>query len=263
MSDNISLHWSFDYDHGSQKPNFADRLLKLLNTLKERTPNDTNNEDANNYIKQVYEILPNFWEGYNRTGETLAIGKAVIERNCKNGQIWKYNVQYQNETSGEEIRYNFSCRDDIYRTLLESWQVVVQNQSGDKYSKLVLNGNFLSDTEIQLRANDIEIATETVDNSIPLTTNWALFDVIPTIADSYKESESVVEIALYDELEQLRPNCHVGYLDSMQEPLSLDGYYLYGDRLPPSFWWIYADQTVIVSTILETFVLKEVIRGVS
>lgn len=263
MNDNISLHWSFDYDHGSQKPNFADRLLKLLNTLKKRTSNDTNNEDANNYIKQVYEILPNFWEGYNSTGETLAIGNVVIERNCENGQIWKYNVQYQNETSGEEIRSNFSCRNDIYRTLLESWQVDVQNQSGDEYSKLVLAGNFLSDTEIQLRANDIEITTETVDNSIPLTTNWALFDVIPTNANSYKQSESFVEIALFDGLEFLRTNCLVGYLDSVQEPFSLDGYFLYGGGLLPSFWWVYVDQTVIVSTVLETYVLKEVTRGVS
>ena len=263
MSDNIPLHWSFDYDHGSQKPNFADRLLKLLNTLKKRTHNDANNEGANNYIKQVYEILPNFWRGYNRTGETLAIGNVVIERNCENGQIWKYNVQYENGTSGEDIRFNFSCRDDKYRTLLESWQVDVQNQSSDEYSKLVLNGNFLSDTEIQLCVNNIELATETVNNSIPLTTNWALYDVIPTIANSDKQSESAVEITLFDELEQLRPKCHVGYLDSIQEPFPLDGYYLYGEGLLPSFWWVDADKTVIVSTVFETFVLKEITRGVS
>lgn len=261
MNDNLPLHWSFNYNFGAQKPDFAKELLIFLNEYKNNTPNDNKNEETNNYIKHVYEILPNFWRGYNRTGKTLTIGNVVIERNYVNGQIWNYNVQYQNTTSGEDIRFNFICRDDIHRTLVESWQVDVKNESGDGYSNLTLNGNLISDTEIQLHINDIEIALCIVDSSIPLTCNWALYDVIPTIANSNKHSDSSTEIVLLDDLEYLRPKCNLGHLDSIQQPFSLDGYFLYGEGVLPSYWWVDAKQTVVVSTVFETFVLKETTWG--
>ena len=157
------------------------------------------------HIKQVYEILPNFWRGYNRTSETISIGNVIIERKHENGHIWNYNVQYQNATSGEDIRFNFRCRDDICRTLLDRWQVDVQNISGNKYSKIVLNGNLTSDAEIQLHINDIEIAAGTVDNSLPITSNWALYDVIPAMVNNNSQFDFSVEIALLDDLEHLRP----------------------------------------------------------
>ncbi len=264
MNDSIPLHWSFNYNHGAQKPHFAEELLKLLQEIHIHTPNDDYNADRKKYVKQVYEILPNFWRGYNRTSEALRIGNVIIERRYENGHIWNYNVQYQNTTSGEDIRYNFRCRDEIYRTLLESWQVDVQNKSGDRYSRLHLNGNLIADTEIQLHINAIEIAVGIVDNSLPLTCNWALYDVIPAIVNSDRQLDFSVEIALLDDLEHLRPKCNLGYLDSIQEPLPLDGYFLYGEGLLPSYWWVDANQTVvIVSTVFETFVLKEITRDVS
>lgn len=263
MNDNMPLHWSFNYNHGAQKPQFANHLLKLLNENKINKSIDDNSEEPITYIKQVYEILPNYWKGYNRTSDTLSIGNLVIERNYEKGQFWNYNVQYQNDTSGEDLRFNFHCRDDIYRTLLESWQVDVENHSGDGYSKLLMNGVLNSDEEIQLRINDIEIEAGTVENSLPLTCNWALYDVIPTIANFKIHSGFSTEIALLEDLEHLRPKCNLGYLDSIEHPFPLDGYFLYGEGLLPSYWWVDTVQTVLVSTVFETLVLKEITRGVS
>lgn len=260
MNHSIPLHWSFNYNHGAQKPHYAEELLKLLHELR----SITHNEKTNEYIKQVYEILPNYWRGYNRTNGTLAIGNVVIERNYKNCHTWYYNVHYQNDTSGEDIKFNFHCRDDMCRTLLESWQVDVQNKSGNQNSKLALNGNLISNTDIQLRINEVEISVGTVDNSFPFTCNWALFDVIPSIANSDEQSDSSTEIALLDDLEHLRPKCNLGFLDSIQQPFPLDGYFLYGEGLLPSYWWLDANQNVvIVSSVFETLVLKEITRGVS
>ena len=263
MKDHIPLHWSFNYNHGTQKPHFANNLLKLLNENKINTSIYDNNIEPNTYIKQVFEILPNYWRGYNRTNDTLSIGNLVIERNFDNSQIWNYNVDYQNATSGEDIRFNFHCRDDLYRTLLESWEVDVENKSGDGYSKLLLNGILISNHEIQLRINDFEIEAGTVDNSLPLTCNWALYDVIPTIANSKKHSDFSTKIALLEDLEHLRLKCNLGYLGSIEQPFPLEGYFLYGEGLLPSYWWVDSQHTVIVSTVFETFVLKEITRGVS
>lgn len=263
MRDNIPLHWSFNYNHGAQKPHFANNLLNLLNDFKINSSIGDKCEGKNTYIKQVFEILPNYWKGYNRTSETLTIGNLVIERNFENGQIWNYHVQYQNTTNGENIRFNFLCRSDIYRTLHESWQVDIKNESGDGYSKLLLNGTLISDDEIQLSINDIEISAGTVDNCIPLTCNWAMYDVIPTLANTEKHSGFSAQIALLEDLEHLRPKCNIGYLGSIEQPLPLDGYFLYGEGLLPSYWWVDTGQTVIVSTVFETLVLKEITRGVS
>ncbi len=265
MNDSIqSLHWSFNYNHGAQKPFYAEEFLKLLHEIQINTQNDVFNDEQPEYIKQVYEILPNFWKGYSRTNEALAIGNVVIERKHENSHNWYYNVHYQNTSSGENIRFNFRCRDDVYRTLLDSWQVDVQNKSGDRYSKMELNGNLISDTEIQLYINDFQIAAGTVDNSSPLTCNWALYDVIPSILSDKRQLDFSVEIALLDDLEHLRQKCNLGYLDSIREPLPLDGYFLYGEGLLPSYWWVDTNKTVvIVSTVFETLVLKEITRGVS
>lgn len=263
MNDRIPLHWSFNYNHGAQKPYYAQELLNLLHEFQLSTQNDDYNEEPKKYIKQVYEILPNFWRGYNRASETLSIGNVIIERKQENGHKWNYTVRYQNGTSGENIRFDFRCHDDNCRTLLESWHVDVQNASGNRYSKLALNGNLTSDAEIQLLINDIEIAAGTVDNSLPFTCNWALYDVIPAMVNNNRHLDFSVEIALLDDLEHLRPKCNLGYLDSIQEPFPLDGYFLYGEGLLPSYWWVFANQiVVIVSTVFETLVLKEITRGV-
>jgi hypothetical protein len=259
MDDSYPLHWSFDYNHGAQNPEFAQELIKLLHGYDTKSATHPNVEGC--YTKHVYQILPNFWRGYKgrvAQQDTLHIGTAIIERQKDSNGVWNYNVQYQNVTSGEDLQFQFHCKDQCYRPLCDSWHVDAQNSCNDAYSRLTWDGHLTSEAEIRLRFNGTEIVPRTVDSSVPLTCNWALFDVIPALAEKMKESGDDVDIALLDDLEQFRPKNRLGFLDATQSPISLDGYYLYGTGVLPSYWWIDAKGNIaLVSSVFETLVLKE------
>ena len=211
-------------------------------------------------ITHVYNVLPNYWRGYNRGGnaETLSIGTAIIERSKDDKNLWHYAVKYENATSGENLKMHFCCSDENYRLLRDNWNVDVQNSADDAYTRLTCDGYLTSDSEVRLRINDTEIAVGTVDASVKLTCNWALFDVIPTLAQTIQESGDGVDIAVLEDLEQLRPKSRLGFLESIQTPTPLDGYYLYGVGLLPSYWWLDAHGNIaIASTFFETLVLRE------
>ncbi len=263
MDDSYLLHWSFDYNHGAQNPKFAQELIKLLYGYD--TKSTTHPDVEGCHTKHVYQILPNFWRGYRRGAaqqDTLSIGTAIIERQKGIDSVWNYNVRYQNTTSGEDLNFQFCCDDEIYRSLHGSWHVDARNSCNDIYSRLKWDGHLSSATEIRLRINGTEISAGTVDNSLPLTCNWALFDVIPALAEKIKELGNNVDIALLDDLEQFRPKNRLGFLDSTQSPISLDGFYLYGTGILPSYWWIDAEGNIaLVSSVFETLVLTEKTRS--
>ena len=250
----ISLHWSFDYNHNAQKPDYAKELSALLQGYQTKTQNAGDGQ-----TKHTYRILPNFWRGYsgrNKNEESMAIGSAVIQRHKENDKLWCYHVQYKNSTSGEDLLLQFQCNDGCYRTLTGSWKATVSNLGQDIYSNIELNGAIQNDKEMTLSFNKTEMTIEMSNHSLPLTCNWGLYDVIPAIADSLRTKGSAVDISLLDDLEQLRPKCRIGYLDSIQDPIPLDGYYLYGTGLLPSYWWVdVSGNVVIVSTVFETMVL--------
>ncbi len=263
-NDCIPLHWSFDYNHGAQKPDFAQELTQLLHGYIDNFSNvDLNRDVGENYSRQTYQILPNFWRGYVRQNNpegTSHIGKVVVERQKQNGDTWQYSVQYKNTTNGEDIRLHFCCRDDVYRSLIESWTVEVNNSCIDQYSGLKLKGYISKDSEIRLRYNDTEITTATLANALPLTCNWALFDVISNISEQIRKSEKNETIVLLDDLEQFRPRNTFGYLESIEFPIPLDGYYLHGIGALPSYWWVDKNNNVaIVSSVFETLVLRETV----
>jgi len=258
----IPLHWSFDYNQGAQKPDYAQELIKLLQWYEAPVTSDDVDEVSTQHKRHVYQILPNYWRGYNRKNnqdELVSIGEVVVDRELENGDIWEYNVHYRNETNGENIKFHFSCRDEIYRPLHEDWHVDVHNSCIDSYSKLSWDGDFTSDSEIQLRIHNTKINAGKVENNLPITCNWTLFDVFPALINENKKIEEYVDIAILDDLEQLRPKCRIGYLDTIEYPIPLEGYFLYGTGLLPSYWWVDAyGNTVIVSSVFETLVLKEI-----
>ncbi len=261
MIESIPLHWSFDYNQGAQKPDYARELIELLHLYKDSSDSRNVNTVNGQHRRHVYQILPNYWHGYqrrNNQNESISIGEVVVERRQENGDLWKYNVRYINNTNGENLRYRFSCRDEIYRPLHENWNVEVHNSCTDIYSKLSWDGYLTSIPEIQLRINNTDITAGKIDNSLPITCNWALFDVFPALVESNKEKVDSVDIAILDDLEQLRPKCRIGYLDTIESPISLVGYFLYGTGSLPSYWWIDTyGNTVIFSSVFETLVLKE------
>ena len=260
MNDNSGHHWSFDYNYGAQNPQFAQELIGTLRGYYAGT--DAPDARTGQVLTHVYNILPNYWRGYGGGAtEELSIGTAIIKRN-KDNDLWNYSVQYENTTSGENLRMQFRCSDKHYRSLTDSWRVDARNSGDDTYSELTCEGYLVENSEVRLRINGAEILAGTVDTSVKLTCNWALFDVIPALAQTIQASDNGIDIALLEDLEQLRPKSRLGFLESIQTPFPLEGYYLYGDGLLPSYWWLDAHGNIaIASTFFETLVLKEKIGG--
>lgn len=252
MNDSNPLHWSFDYNYGAQNPQFAQ---ELIGTLRGYDP-----EAKGQTITDIYNVLPNYWRGYSRgdAEEQLSIGTAIIERSRDKNNLWHYSIQYENTTSGENLRMRFRCSDESRRPLMDSWCVDARNSGADAYSRSTCDGYLTLDGEVRLRINDIEIGAGRVDTGDKLTCNWALFDVIPALVQTIRASENGIDISLLEDLEQLRPKSRLGYLESIQTPIPLDGYYLYGVGLLPSYWWLDTEGNVaLASTFFETLVLTE------
>lgn len=262
MNDRNSIHWSFDYNTGSNKPDYTNELIELIQGYEIPSSIVNISAEETSYTKHVYQILPNYWRGYagRSNPETkLCIGSVTIERKKEN-DIWNYEVNYINDTSGEDIRLQFYSENTSCRTLLNEWHGKVRNSSQDTYSELNFIGKIISKDKVRICINDIDITLVIPDKTLPLTCNWTLFDVIPILSDQIKENENCVEIILLEDLEQLRPNNKIGFLNSIQSPLPLDGFYLHGSGLLPSYWWIDKKKTtVIVSNFFETYILKEII----
>lgn len=264
MKDSTALHWSFDYNHAAQKPDFAEELLTLLQGYEAESVR-ISDDVKDCHTRHVYRILPNFWRGYiggNRPENSLGIGTVIIDRQKDRENIWHYSVQYKNSTSGEDLQLQFGCRDETFRCLSGSWKVCALNSGKDSYSAVEWDGSINEDYEIKLNINNTEIMVGKVNDSIPLTCNWTLFDVIPALSDSLKQHANIVDISLLDDLEQLRPKCKLGFLDSTQSPILLEGYFLYGTGVLPSYWWVDENgNIVVVSSVFETLVLKEYTRS--
>ena len=258
MVDSKAHHWSFDYNYGAQNPQFDQELIRTLRGYNPEV--SARQTDVRQTVRHVYNILPNYWRGYNR-GDTegqLSIGTAIIERSKDNNNLWHYAVEYENTTSGENLRMQFRCGDAPYRPLRDSWRVDARNSGTDAYTRTICDGRLTLDREVKLRFNGTEVGAGTVDTGVELTCNWALFDVIPALVPTIKASDDDVEIAVLEDLEQLRSKSRLGFLESIEVPLALEGYYLYGIGLLPSYWWLDAGGNVaIASTFFETLVLRE------
>ncbi|MYG06803.1 hypothetical protein F4167_09340 [Candidatus Poribacteria bacterium] len=262
MNDKSEHHWSFDYNYGAQNPQFTQELIGTLKGCY--TDTDARDTRAGQVITHIYNILPNYWRGYAQSGakESLSIGTVIVERSKQDG-LWNYVVQYENTTSGEHLRMRFRCCDVHYRPLTERWRVDAQNSGDDKYSELTCEGFLVGDSEVRLHINGTEVVVGTVGASAKLTCNWAFFDVIPALAQTIRASGNGVELTLLEDLEQLRPKSRLGFLESVETPFPLEGYYVYGAGLLPSYWWLDVHGNIaIASTYFETLVLREKIGGI-
>jgi len=218
-------------------------------------------------------VLPNFRRGHKgATGQTeggydLRIGRTVVERTHEEYGGWHYTVRSVNTTSGEELQLSFSCTEDKYRALTGRWQVQAENNAGDLYHRFHCFGSFEERKDgqlaIRLKMNGLEIIAGFVEGSVPLTCNWSLLDVIPSFCDRLGSSSGYVEIALLEDLEKFRPCNRVGCLENWtldlgQRHEELVGYFLHGEGIVPSYWWVDRfSNVVIVSSTLQTLVMKE------
>ena len=262
MNNSEGLHWSFDYNYGAQNPQFAQQLVETFLGFYGEPKTDRVGAEA---IEHVYEIFPNYWRGYairEHLQDNLSLGQAIIKRQQADDARWNYTIHYTNATSGEDLQLRFHTADDLYRSLAGKWQVQAQNDCQDSYSTFACEGQRIAD-EILLTINHAEISVGLVQKDTPFTCNWALFDVIPAFSETIQESGGVVEMAVLEDLEKLRPLNRIGFLESIRmHETQLDGYYLYGEGLLPSYWWLDTHGNVAISAnFFQTLVLQEVVGG--
>ncbi len=216
-------------------------------------------------VEHIYDIFPNYWRGYaigEHLQNNLILGQANIKRQRTDAARWHYTIQYTNATSGEELQLRFHTADDLYRSLRGKWYIQTQNDCQDSYSRFACEGECVAD-EIRLTVNHAEITLGLIGEDTPFTCNWALFDVIPALSGSIQGSGEVMEMAILEDLEKVRPMNRIGFLESIQmHQTQLDGYYLYGEGLLPSYWWLDTHGNVaIFANFFQTFVLREIVGG--
>ena len=262
MNNSEGLHWSFDYNYGAQNPQFAQQLVETFLRFYAEPKTDRIGAEATEHI---YNILPNYWRGYaigDNRQDNLSLGEAVIKRQQAGDARWHYTIQYTNTTSGEELQLRFHTANDLYRSLTGKWCIQTQNNCQDRYSTLACEGQRVAN-EIRLTINRTEIIAGLMQKDTPFTCNWALFDVIPALSGAIQGSDKVVEMAVLEDLEKLRPVNRIGFLESIKmHETQLDGYYLYGEGLLPSYWWLDMHGNVaIFANFFQTFVLREIMGG--
>jgi len=261
------LHWSVDYTYASplgadqSQGNFEREFTQILA--------DSLSSSRGNFSARTkthrYTLLPNFWGGFKKGEEpNLDIGQVLIRRSLDDGNVWRYTIEHENTTSGEELFLNFTCDDKPERSLAGSWQIRTENSADGSYSSLSLKGecNEKSGREREVSvttASGLTIAAGTVERDETLTCNWALFDIIPLL----KESGRLNRLAILDDLEILKNDCRIRPLknwvfagDNVQHTLS--GFCVFGRGHPPIYWWLTeSGEVAVMSTMLGTYVLHE------
>ena len=269
------LHWSFNYSRQGQEE-FGRQLCEALSSYLGSC--DAVGVDSFP-IASTYKVLPNFWRGYNHPSASvpaardLAMGQIAIERRPGQAGTWQYAVSSRNSANGENLRIDFRCRDDGVRTILDRWRIHTENTAGYLYSRYDCSGRLYSGAgnrqEIRLAVGDLEFTAGRCEGDLPLTCNWALFDVIPLFNERTKDKGGQLEIALLEDMEILRVPCRIGFLESIEMEigrahgsLHLSGYWVCGRGVVPSYWWVDSrGKVVIVSSTFQTLVLQGVRSG--
>lgn len=266
MGDTDTLHWSINSKRVEQ-PDFAKRLVSSLEKYLGNSAEDIETADAG--VEYTFDVLPNFWRGYkNRKNPQnpdpeLCIGMVKVKRKRTNAS-WHYSVEYNNTTSGEHLSIEFTCNDDSFRTITGAWHIQTTNSAGNLHNGFDCRGSIDQDQNIKLKVGSLELGPKPHHNSLPLTCNWALFDVIPLIHQQIKKSSEPIRFAILEDMEKLKPQNSLGFLDTTQietkrKTIELNGYYLYGTGLVPTYYWLDTYRRVtIVATTFRTFVLREV-----
>ena len=251
-----ALHWSFDQDHTQTQPGFGAELCATLREYYRRPTPAAAGHTA-------YRVLPNFWSGYqSRPVADLAIGRVeVVRTGAGGGSGTDYLVTSRNRTSGEHATYSFRAAADRWRSLAGQWRIEIRNDAGDAYRRYVATGA-VSRSEgdgarpILLRVGDADLPAGAWSGLRPLTTPWALLDVLPELQEG-------CELALLEELDRLREPVRavpVGswrWLPADADLGSFTGWCVHGPGLLPTYYWVDGNGTVaVVSGLFQTWVIS-------
>ena len=258
MSETTNLHWSFNHDRTGQSPDFAQQLRSLVKGTQETTASGDHGGEVTRYT-----ILPNFRGGYKGRAEDndLSVGEVVIRRSAEGENRLHYSVVYRNVASGELMDMQFISGRDAFRTLNGAWSVRVENCAGDGYKEFSCDGRLEEDGSVFLTSNGLDLRAGSADLSAPLTCNWTLFDVIPALADGLRESRETQWLTILEDLEKVRNNGQVRFLESYDlqldsDSVALTGYALIAEGMTPSYWWLDArGRVLIAATLYQTLIL--------
>ena len=252
-----ALHWSFDQNHSRTQPGFGAELRSTLRQYYRQPAAAPPGSTA-------YRVLPNFWSGYQpRPVADLAIGSvAVVRTVAPDAEGTDYRVTATNRTSGEHATYTFRGAADRWRSLAGAWRIEVRNDAaGDSYRRYAATGA-VAEAErgtrgpIRLTVNGAELPAGAWSGSRPLTTPWALLDVLPELQEG-------CELALLEELDRLREPVRVVPVGTWQWPPadaelgSFAGWCVHGPGLLPTYYWLDGNGAVaVVSGLFRTWVIS-------
>ena len=231
------LHWSFDQNHSQQQPGFGAELVATLRDYYRQAASAPG--DAT-----VYRVLPNFWSGYQPAPVTrLAIGSVEVNRARTSAtRETEYRVTARNSTSGEHATYTFRAAAERWRSLTGDWQIEIRNDAGGSYRRHRATGALGAPgpgaaRPIRLNVNGVTLAAATWSGARPLTTPWALLDILPELQEG-------CELALLEELDRLREPVRLTPIGIWQWPpptrtwaLSPGGARTAADCRPPTTGW--------------------------
>ena len=253
-----ALHWSFDQNHSQTQPGFGAELRATLRDYYRRATVAPAGYTA-------YRVLPNFWSGYQpRPVADLAIGSVeVVRAAAPVAGGTGYRVTGRNSTSGEHATYTFHAAADRWRSLTGNWQIEVGNDAGDAYRRYTATGTAAESEAgagrpILLHVDGADLPVGVWSGTRPLTTPWALLDVLPELHGS-------CELALLEELDRLREPVRVVPVGTWQWPPpdadlgSFTGWCVRGPGLLPTYYWVDGAGTVaVVSGLFQTWAISAV-----
>ena len=255
------LHWSFDQNHSQQQPGFGAELVATLRDYYRQAALAPGDGTA-------YRVLPNFWSGYQSAPVTdLAIGSVEVNRPAAPaGAETGYRVTARNTTSGEHATYAFRAAADRWRSLTGDWQIEVRSDAGGAYRRHRAMGTLGAPGRgaarpIRLIVNGVTLPAGTWSGTRPLTTPWALLDILPELQEG-------CELALLEELDRLREPVRLTPIGVWQWPPpaadlgAFTGWCAHGCGLPPTYYWVDAGGTVAVASgLFQTWVASAASKG--
>ena len=265
------LHWTFDHNDNEQGPYFANRLVE---SLRHHYESGDGQEASWSWQTLRYDVLPNFWYGYSRhrhsaPQKAIHLGDVEISRHPAEGETDEYRVLSRNDASGERVQLEFTVERGTPPFLVGEWSVASENTAGDLYRRFSCRGysrERSGEREIHLVINECDIAVGRLGNRLALSCNWALFDLMPRLAERGSEAGRL-ELALLEDLEKIRPENRVSLIEDWplvlgERTIPLRGFCVQGVGVPPAYWWVDpAGDVVVVASTFQTLVLRERIGG--
>ena len=256
------LHWSFDHGVASKPAHFGDELIRILRDYW-ADPSGAAEFGATAVGERTvvrYQVLPNYRIGDRyRDGSVLPVASLAIASTAGTDGTGAHEVSYENTASGERLDARFETTNDAMQTVTGSFQLEVENRAPDAYRCFSVEGRVRQHDAhaggaIELTANGLALAAREWRGA-PLVTPWTIPAVLPRI-------ETQVEVAVLEDLEQLREPARIVPLDGWAWPAPnqdlppLQGWCLHGSGLLPLYYWVDPDDVaVIVSGLYATWVV--------